>query len=107
MTGVAARSPDLPGRENGEKAGDARPDCEHYQLVCVQLGNVIDRHVRLSGQGFDGALVRGAFRRGPGERSREGRRRGIVEYDTALKAAKFLVIALWHGQRDGHSQKHP
>jgi hypothetical protein len=52
---------DLPGRENGEKAGDARPGCEHGQFVCVELGNLRDWHVRLAGQGFDGSLVRGAF----------------------------------------------
>ena len=34
-------------------------------------------------------------------------RLAIVEYEIALKAAKFLVIAPWHGRRDGQSQKHP
>jgi hypothetical protein len=63
MTALTQYLSDLPGREDSEKAGDARTDCEHCQLVCVQLGNVLDRHVRLSGQGFDGALVRGAVAR--------------------------------------------
>jgi hypothetical protein len=54
---------DLPGREDGEKAGNARTDCEYCQLVFVQLGNLNDWHVRFSGQGFDGSLVRGAFAR--------------------------------------------
>lgn len=63
MTGLTQDIADLPDREDSEKAGDARTDCEHCQLVCVQLGNVLDRHVRLLGQGFDGALVRGAVER--------------------------------------------
>jgi hypothetical protein len=45
-----------------------RSDCEHCQLVFVQLGNVIYRHVRLVGQGFNGSLVRGAFARMRGRR---------------------------------------
>jgi hypothetical protein len=28
-----------------------------------------------------------------------------MEYETALKAAKFLVIAPWHDRRDGHQPK--
>lgn len=63
MTVLTQHLPDLPGCEDGEKASDARPDREHCQLVCVQPGNVIDRHVRLAGQGFDSSLVRGAFAR--------------------------------------------
>ena len=63
MTTLTQYLSDLPGREDSEKAGDARTDFEHCQLVCVQLGNLIERHVRLSGQGFDGALVRRAFTR--------------------------------------------
>src|SRR5437667_12292318 len=55
--------PEISSHEDGEKASDARPDCEHCQLAFVQLGNVIDRHVRCLGQGFDGSLVRGAFAR--------------------------------------------
>jgi hypothetical protein len=55
--------PEVSSHEDGEKASDARPDCEHCQLVFVQLGNVIDRHVRLAGQGFEGSLVPGAFAR--------------------------------------------
>lgn len=63
MTTLTQNLSDLPDREDSEKAGDAGTDCEHCQLVCVQLGNVLDRHVRFSGQGFDGALVRGAVAR--------------------------------------------
>jgi hypothetical protein len=51
---------DRAGREDGEKAGDARPGCEHGQCACVELGNLLDRHVRLAGQGCNGALVRSA-----------------------------------------------
>jgi len=58
MTALTQYISDLPGREDSEKAGDARTDCEDCQLVCVQLRNVLDWHVRFSGQGFDGALVR-------------------------------------------------
>jgi len=54
---------DLPGREDGEKVGDAGTDCERCQLAFVQLGNLLDRHVRLLGQGFYGSLVRGTFAR--------------------------------------------
>ena len=63
MTVLTQYLSDLPGREDGKKAGDTRPDFEHGQLAFVQLGNVIDRHVRLSGQGFDGSLVRGTVAR--------------------------------------------
>jgi hypothetical protein len=49
--------PEVSSNEDGEKASDARPDCEHCQLAFVQLGNVIDRHVRCLGQGFDASLV--------------------------------------------------
>ncbi len=49
---------DPSGREDGEKAGDARTGCEHGQFECVELGNLLDRHLRLAGQGLDGALVR-------------------------------------------------
>jgi hypothetical protein len=63
MTALTQYLSDLPGHEDGEKVGDARSSCEHCQLAFVQLGNVIDRHVRLSGQGFDGARVRRAFAR--------------------------------------------
>jgi hypothetical protein len=38
-----------------------RTNCEAYQLAFVELGNMIDRHVRLLGQGVDGALVPGAL----------------------------------------------
>jgi hypothetical protein len=55
--------PEVSSHEDGEKASDARHDCEPGQLVFLQLGNVIDWHVRLAGQGFDGSLVRGAFAR--------------------------------------------
>ena len=63
MTALTQYLLDLPHREDGEKAGDACSGCEHGQLVFVQLDNVLDRHVRLAGQGFDGALVCGAFAR--------------------------------------------
>ena len=63
MTVLTQYLSDLPDREDSEKAGDARPDFERCQLPFVQLGNLIDRHVRLAGQIFDGALVRRAFAR--------------------------------------------
>jgi hypothetical protein len=55
--------PEVSSHEDGEKAREARPDCEHCQLAFGQLGNVIDRHVRCLGQGFEASLVRGAFAR--------------------------------------------
>ena len=63
MTALTQYVSDLAEREDAEKAGDACADCKHCQLVFVQLGNLIDWHVRFSGQGFDGSLVRGAFAR--------------------------------------------
>ena len=54
---------DLPGRKDGEKAGNARTDCECGQLAFVQTGDLINRHVRLLGQGFDGSLMCGASTR--------------------------------------------
>jgi hypothetical protein len=63
MTALMQYLSNLPHREDGEKASGARPDCEPCQLVFVELGNFIDRHVRLSGQGFDGALMCGTFAR--------------------------------------------
>jgi hypothetical protein len=60
MTTLTQDLTDLAGRKDGEKAGDARTGCEHGQFVCVELGNLLDRYVRLAGQGLDGALVRGA-----------------------------------------------
>jgi hypothetical protein len=63
MTALTQYLSDLPGREDGEKVGDARSSCEHCQLAFVQLGNVIERHMRLWGQGRDGSLVPGAFAR--------------------------------------------
>jgi hypothetical protein len=63
MTALTQYLSDLPGREDGEKAGDARTDCERCQLAFVQTGNLIDRHVRLLGQGCDGSLARGASAR--------------------------------------------
>jgi hypothetical protein len=63
MTALTQDISDLPDRKDSEKAGDTRTDGEPCQLVCVQPGNVLDRHVRFSGQGFDGALVRGTVAR--------------------------------------------
>ena len=63
MTPLTQELADRSSRKDGEKAGDARPDFERCQLAFVQLGNLIDRHVRLAGQVFDGSLVRGAFAR--------------------------------------------
>jgi hypothetical protein len=60
MTTVTQDLADLAGRKNGEKASNARTGCEHNQFACVELGNLLDRHVRLAGQGLDGALVRSA-----------------------------------------------
>jgi hypothetical protein len=59
-TALTQELSDLPGREDGEKAGEARTDCKDCQLALVELGNVLDRHVQLAGQGFDGSLVCGA-----------------------------------------------
>lgn len=61
MTALTQYVSDLTDREDAEKGGDACTDCEHCQLAFVQLGNLLDRHVRFFGQGFDGSLVRGAF----------------------------------------------
>jgi hypothetical protein len=60
---------DIPDRENSEKTGDVRTSCERGPLAFVQLGHVIDRHVRFSGQSFASSLVRGALarRRGRGK----------------------------------------
>jgi hypothetical protein len=60
MTTLTQDLADLACRKDGEKAGDVRTSCEHGQFVCVELGNLLDRHVRLAGQGLDGALVRSA-----------------------------------------------
>src|SRR4029434_6479180 len=60
MTTLTQDLADLASRKDGEKAGDARTGCEHGQFVCIELGNLLDRHVRLAGQGLDGALVRSA-----------------------------------------------
>jgi len=46
MTALTQYLSDLPGREDGEKVGDARSSCEHCQLAFVQLSNVIERHIR-------------------------------------------------------------
>jgi len=46
MTTLTQDLADLASRKDGEKAGDARTGCEHGQLVCVELGNLLDRHVR-------------------------------------------------------------
>jgi hypothetical protein len=54
MTPLTQDLADLAGRKDGEKAGDARTGCEHSQFACVELGNLLDRHVRLAGQGLDG-----------------------------------------------------
>jgi hypothetical protein len=60
MTTLTQDLADRSGHEDGEKAGDARTGCEHSQFACVELGNLLDRYVRLAGQGLDGALVRSA-----------------------------------------------
>jgi hypothetical protein len=38
-----------------------RTNCEACQRAFVELANMIDRHVRLLGQGVDGSLVPGAL----------------------------------------------
>jgi len=60
MTTLTQDLADRSGREDSEKAGDARTGCEHSQFTCVELGNLRDRYVRLASQGLDGALVRSA-----------------------------------------------
>ena len=67
MTALTQYLSDLPGREDGEKVGDARSRCEHCQLAFVQLSNVIERHIRLLSQGCDGSLVPGTFARRRGQ----------------------------------------
>ena len=78
MTALTQYISDLPGREDGEKVGDARSSCEHCQLAFVELGNVIDRHGQLLGQGFDGSLVPGTFAR---RRGREKPLHTSLSYD--------------------------
>ena len=63
MMALTQYLPNLPSREDGEKTGDTRTDGERCQLAFVELGNLINWHVRLLGQSFDGSLVRGAFAR--------------------------------------------
>ena len=60
MTTLTQDRADCAGREDAEKAGNPRPGCKHGQFAGVELGHLLDRHVRLSGQGLDGALVRSA-----------------------------------------------
>ena len=58
MTTVTQDLADLAGRKNGEKASNARTGCEHNQFACVELGDLLDRHVRLAGQGLkDGMMI--------------------------------------------------
>jgi hypothetical protein len=49
MTALTQYVSDLAEREDAEKAGDACAGGKHCQLAFVQLGNVIDWHVRFSG----------------------------------------------------------
>jgi hypothetical protein len=53
MTTLTQDLADLASRKDGEKAGDARTGGEHGQFVCIELGNLLDRHVRLAGQGLE------------------------------------------------------
>ena len=92
---------DLASRKDGEKASDARTGCEHGQLVCVELGNLLDRHVRLAGQGLDGAIVRSAV---VGMRRRGKHSHGVafVRFERSrcmLKACKgeSITVELVHG----------
>ena len=58
MTTLTQDLADLASRKDGEKAGDARTGCEHGQFVCIELGNLLDRHVRLATVGdLAGAAV--------------------------------------------------
>ena len=57
MTTLTQDCADLPGREDGEKARDARPGCERCQLAGVELGHVIERHMRFAGQDLDVSRV--------------------------------------------------
>jgi hypothetical protein len=65
MTTLTQDGADLPGHEDGEKARDVRPGCECCQLTGVELGHVIERHMRFAGQGLDVSRVYSAIvRRG-------------------------------------------
>jgi hypothetical protein len=57
MTTLTQERADLPGREDGQKARDARPGCERCQLAGIELGYVIERHLRFAGQGLDVSRV--------------------------------------------------
>ena len=63
MTALTQYLSDLTDREDGEKAGDACTACEHCELVCIELGHLIDRHMKLPCQGFNGSFTREAFTR--------------------------------------------
>jgi hypothetical protein len=65
MTTVTQERANLPGREDGEIVRDARPGGERGQLAVVELGHILERHVRFAGQGLEVARVRRAVvRRG-------------------------------------------
>ena len=64
MTTLTQEGADLPGCEDGEKARDAHPGGEHSQLACVELGYIIEQHMRFAGQGLKVARVRRAGVRG-------------------------------------------
>ena len=101
MTTLTQDLADLASRKDGEKTGDARTGCEHGQFVCIELGNLLDRHVRLAGQGLDGALVRGAV---VGMRRRGKQSHGVafVRFERSrymLKGCKgeSITVELVHG----------
>ena len=101
MTTLTQDLADRSGRKDGEKAGDARTGCEHSQFVCIELGNLLDRHVRLAGQGLDGALVRDAV---VGLRRRGKHSHGVacVRFERSrcmLKACQgeSITVELGHG----------
>jgi hypothetical protein len=97
MTVLTQDLADLAGREDGEKAGDARTGCEHGQFVCVEFGNLLDRHVRLAGQGFDGSLVYGTV---VGMRHRGKHSHGVafVRFEHPRCRLKACKIPLRRGQ---------
>ena len=82
MTALTQYLSDLPGREDGEKAGDARPDCERCQLAFVQLGQ-LDRSAR--------AIV------GPGLRwlARAWRFRAGGVDEESLCMGRFLKVSMF------------
>ena len=60
MMTVTQDRANLPGCEDREKVRDARPGGERGQLAVVEVGHILERHVRFAGQGLEVAHVRRA-----------------------------------------------